>query len=1024
MRYWSRIFVGYFLIMIPWVAWGQVFQNVWVENFDNRNGLTQNTVWDILQDHSGFLWLGTDDGLLRYDGYQFKVYRSVIGKIQNGLASNSVRYLYQNQADVLWIGTPNGLSRLHLPTDSLRSFLRNVRVRRIAYRDSSSLWLATNKGLYYFNTTNSTFFCKAPNLNVLNVIYLNPKRLLFTTAEKTWVLDLTQNRYYPILKELPEDPNIRPIILENNVVWIGVEDFGLWKVDAHTLKIVKKYDLRELFPKLTRFPVREVFKDRAGKIWVSIHEGIFCFNPTSEKLEFLASDLDYRRLNSLKGAPLNSIYEDKTGLFWVGSNNSGLNKINLRLGKFRTINQDQGLNYNFVLSFGEFGNQLLIGTDGKGINLWNRNTNQFEVIQTSEQQQNRVFSMVEGSHGVFWCATARGLIKVDVLQKKILSPLPHERELFEYLSQSHLRTLYKDSRQRLWVGSVKGLVSYDFNTHRLQLWPHANQAGDIVTSFKEDKEGNIWIGRGIGLQKYVAKSGLIESVPLMLPKTQSKFEDLSDVNIQGDSILWLSSYRVGFGKYNLHTKHLKLYTPAEGLANSIVYGSLMDSQGYAWISTNTGLSRFDPVRETFTNFDVYDGLQNNEFIGGSFLLLKNGEMVFGGVNGFNIFRPQGLQRNSNQSPVAITDVKVMNESVGFERDLPLIIDYKNNFVSFEFAALDFAAPQKNQYAYQLEGIDKKWIYSGSRHFVSYSQLPAGDYIFKVKASNSAGEWNETPTTLRLRVVSPFWVKDWFKTLMIVLGVIGIVFFFTNRIRFIKEREKEKINLNRQIAELEMKALRAQMNPHFIFNCLNSINNFILHDQNRQASKYLTKFAKLIRQILDNTDTPLASVERIVNFMNLYIELEQMRFVNNRFDFEIEIDPLINAHETVFPTMMIQPHVENAIWHGLMHKAERGKISLKFCRENKEYVSCIIEDNGIGRIKAREIAQHLSPSRKSKGTQNVLDSIETFNRQHNTEGAKIIIDDLYDTQQQPTGTRVKIILPDLAQQGLKLVDNGF
>jgi hypothetical protein len=558
------------------------------------------------------------------------------------------------------------------------------------------------------------------------------------------------------------------------------------------------------------------------------------------------------------------------------------------------------------------------------------------------------------------------------------------------------------------------MFTYDFNTHQLINWLKENDQGNLVSSFKEGKNGMIWIGKRDGLLVYSYPKNSFTSLPLLIPDTKSAFDDISDVNISEDSLLWLSSYQFGIGKYNLKTKQFKLYTTADGLSNSIVYGSLTDEQGYLWISTNMGLSRLDPKRETFTNFDVYDGLQNNEFNGGSYLKLRSGEMVYGGVNGFNIFRPTGLQQKGSQSKVAITDVKIMNQSVNFAGQPALEVSYRQNFVSFDFAALDFTAPQKNQYAYQLEGVDKSWIYSGNRHFVSYSQIPPGEYTFKVKASNSDGVWNEKPTTLRLIVTAPFWANDWFRYLAIGLGIVGLIGFFTNRIRTIQERENEKANLNQQIAALEMKALRAQMNPHFIFNCLNSINNFILHDQNHQASKYLTKFSKLIRQILDNTDTPLAPVERIATFMTLYVELEQMRFGTNRFDFDIIIDPAIDSHETVFPTMMIQPHVENAIWHGLMNKPGKGKITMAFQRESPHLVSCTVEDDGVGRVKSRGLSHKLTPSQKSKGTQNVLESIETFNRQYNTVGAKIIIDDLYNSEKQAVGTRVKIVLPDLAQ----------
>ncbi len=999
--------------------WAQVFQNAWVENFDNRNGLTQNTVWSIAQDARGLLWIATDDGLLRYDGNQFKTYRAVIGQTQKGLAANSVRYLYHDGKQHLWIGTPNGLSRLNTLTDTLRSFLPNTRIRKITPRDSLRLWLATNKGLYYFDPLRERYFCKVPHRNVLNVVNAGEGNVIFTTPESCWVLDTKRNRYFSILPELPPDEGIRPLIKQGNYIWIGVENFGLWKLDRKTFRVVKKYDFREKAPAIGNFPVRDAFVDRSGKIWMSLQLGLFCFNSLTEETDFLPSDLAYQRLNSLKGSPLNDIYEDASGILWVGSNNSGVNKINLRLGKFRTINQDNGLNYNFILSFAEMGNELLIGTDGKGINVWNRTTNQFRVVQSeSDDQHNRILSMAEVRPGIFWCATFHGLVQFDARQKKITQPSPKEKLFFDLLSQTQVRKIYKDSRQKVWVGAIAGVFTYDLNTDQIKNRSTQLLTGDLVSSFKEDTKGNVWLGRGVGLQMYSPATNQITSVPLLIPHTKINFDDLSDVNCSGDSILWLSSYRAGLGKYTVKTGQFKLYTIADGLSNNIVYGSLTDAQGRLWISTNMGLSRFDPKRGTFTNFDVYDGLQNNEFNGGSYLRLKSGEMVFGGVNGFNIFHPMGFKQNTHYSPVAITDVKIMNESVNFAERNVVEVDYKNSFVSFDFAALDFTAPQKNKYAYQLEGIDESWIYSGNRHFVSYSQLPAGEYIFKVKASNSDGIWNEKPATLRVAVTAPFWVKSWFGYLAIALGVLLLIVFFTNRIRYIQEREKEKISLNRQIAELEMKALRAQMNPHFIFNCLNSINNFILHDENRQASKYLTKFSKLIRQILDNTDTPLAPVERIVTFMNLYVELEQMRFGNNRFDFEVIIAHDIDPHETVFPTMMIQPHVENAIWHGLMHRQDRGRITMTFSRENPYFVSCMVEDNGVGRVKSRALSHTLSPSRKSKGTQNVLESIETFNRQYNTEGAKIIIDDLYDDQGIACGTRVKIVLPDLVQMELR------
>lgn len=1012
-----RLKGGLLLYLLGWSIpslFAQVFQNAWVENFDNRNGLSQNTVWSISQDSRGFLWVGTDDGLLRYDGYQFKPYRAQIGQSVVGLPSNSIRQLFHNGDEYLWVGTRNGIAQLNILTDSIRTFLPNVRIRKILPGAKGNLWVCSNKGLYFLDTKSKRTYCKIPHLNILNAAQLDTNRLLISTSENYWLLDVKKNKYKVVSFGLASDKDIRPMQVYNNLIWIGVENEGVWVFDSHSLKLVKKYSLRALFPELLTFPIRSMTIGKNGRCWLSLQSGLVCLDTKTEKMDFLPSDLTYQRLNSLKGAPLNDIFEDNSGLVWVGSNNSGLNKINLRLGKFRTINQDNGLNYNFVLSFAEAGDNLLVGTDGEGINVWNKKTGKVRVCKPETAGQNQLYALTEVESGLFWGATGNGLVQFDASKGKFTAPSLACKVAFDTLQSTAIRTIYMDSRKRVWMGTARGLFTFDYPTKTFRFWANGSGYDDLINSFKEDSKGIIWIGRGVGLQKYSPINETIESVPLVIPSTNIEVGDVSSVNLSSDSVLWISSYRVGFGKYNPLSKQFKLYTTDDGLPNSIVYGSLVDDNGQVWMSTNMGLARFNPKNETFTTFDVHDGIQNNEFNGGAYFKLASGEMAFGGVNGFTIFQPSGLQRRGSSSPVAITEVKVMNHSVNIFGKGMIETSYTENFLSFEFAALDFTSPQKNQYAYQLEGVDKNWIYSGNRHFVSYSQIPPGEYVFKVKASNSDGVWNETPLTLKVRVTAPFWTKDWFRFLAIMAGVAALVVFFTGRIRRIQEREKEKAMLNRQIAALEMKALRAQMNPHFIFNCLNSINNFILHDQNHQASKYLTKFSKLIRQILDNTDTPLQPIERIVTFMNLYVELEQMRFGKNKFDFEIKVDSRLEAHETVFPTMMIQPHVENAIWHGLMHRTEQGKIILSFHRETTTLVSCTIEDNGVGRVKSKEISKQLSPSRKSKGTQNVLESIETFNRQYNTEGAKIIIDDLYDKTGEPSGTKVKIVLPDIAQ----------
>lgn len=983
-----------------------------VEHFDNTNGLPQNTVVTIMEDSRGFLWLGSHDGLLRYDGYQFKVFRPNPDKPKNSLPHSRVYSIFQT-GDQLWVSTGSGLAEMSLNDETFHNYMNGIRIRAIYPQGRDIFWLATNQGVYLFNYR-TKLHTKITSGNVFDLVLdSNFRKIFYSTTEGFFEYNIKSTKLVKRTFEHINENVSFGLLKAGKETWVNVDNLGIIGLDENWNES-RIIDFKKFFPNLKEFSVNGLNTDKQGNIWVATLIGLFKYNPLANTLLMLPTDDN--KPNFLHGSPLFTSFQDHTGVMWTGSNNTGLSKINLSNIKFKTINMDNGLNNKFIISFGQAGDYLLIGTDGGGLNIWNRKKNTFEYILNRNIQQNRIFSITEVKPGIYWLGTSDNILEFNIATKKISSLDAGHSELSKRFVNQFIKKILLASDGHIWLGTQNGVVRYNHDTHVIETFNPTENEAELVNTLCEDNKGNIWIGGRINLLKYDRTSKTMRVIKTQCINRNIILDDIGSIFQDDDKHLWITSYTQGLAHLDITSNKFISYNVSEGLPNNTSYFALSNGEDI-WISTNFGLSKFNKKRKSFTNYDVSDGLQNNEFNGGAALKLSTGEMAFGGVNGFNFFHPDKIPTNSYKPQVAITEVKVMNQPFAYDHTKPIEISYQNNFISFDFAALDFISPKKNQYAYQLSGIDKDWVHSGNRHFVSYSQLPIGDYVFRVKASNSDGVWNDKPLEVIVRVTAPFWKHSWFGYTILGLAVGGIILFFSFRLNQVKRQETEKTLLNRKIAELEMRALRAQMNPHFLFNCLNSINSFILYNENQEASRYLSKFAKLIRQILDNTDKPYVPIEKNVSFLKLYVELEQLRFGDRRFDFEIKVDKNIDIHEILFPTMIVQPHIENAIWHGLMQKTDGiGKITVHYSlNEEESTVSCSIEDNGVGRAKSRELNQLSANRRDSKGTKNVLETIETLNKQYGTDLGKVIIEDLIDEEKKPAGTKVTITIPILEEK---------
>ena len=438
---------------------------------------------------------------------------------------------------------------------------------------------------------------------------------------------------------------------------------------------------------------------------------------------------------------------------------------------------------------------------------------------------------------------------------------------------------------------------------------------------------------------------------------------------------------------------------------------LKDNSGKLWMSTNRGISVFEPTLKQFRNYDINDGLQSNEFNSGAFYKTQNNELLFGGINGFNIIEPEKIPFNAYKPIVNITNIKTddntYNLSQYTQQKKRLRFSNQENNISFEFASSDFANTPKNMFEYKLDGYEKNWTRT-NRNFVSYTKLPPGNYIFYVRASNNDGVWSPQPASFSFRIRPMIWQTWWFR---IIAGIFLLIYgyrFVTQRIQMARMKEKEQSQLARQkteyekqLAEIKLKALVAQMNPHFIFNCMNSIQAMILSDQNMQASTYLTKLSRLVRSVLENSVKTFIPLHDVIENLKLYLELESLRF-DQQFNYNIRTESL-DVYSIEMPSMLIQPYVENSIWHGLLKKDGEKNIHIKFSKDFN-YLVCEIDDNGIGRAKATEL--NLTKQHKSLGTIITKEMFETLHKIKETDYNVEIID-LYDEHHLPTGTKVII-----------------
>jgi two-component system sensor histidine kinase ChiS len=817
-------------------------QDIRFGNLSLDDGLSQSVVLDILQDDLGFMWFATQEGLNRYDGYEFKVFKTD-SQNPNSLTGNLITSIDKDSEGTIWIATStSGLNRYDPKTGIFSHFLNNPNDPNSLSSNSLNVVMMGKDSLVWVGTTQNGLDCFDPDTGTFTHFVHDPNdpdsissnailSILEDRKGTLWVgtinhglnhLDRSTGKFTHYVND-PKDLNsisqdgIQSIYQDRQgTLWIGTFTGGLNRFDQEKGNFIRYLNDPENPASLSHNSVLSIFEDQWAQLWVATNGG--GLNLLDRKAgTFTQFRNDPNNPDSLPNDQIYSIFEDLSGMLWFGTFGSGIATFDPYKDKFYHIRSDplnpNSLSNNIVWSIFQDAQEVLwIGTNGGGLNKYDPKTGKWSYYQagTSGLASDFVFTIYQDRSGMLWLGTQLGLNRFD----------PRSGDFELYAKDMAVMKILEDDQGLLWFGTLtNGLGRLDRQNGTLEFLVNdpsdpSSLENNMIFTLNEDEHENLWIGtNGGGLNLYNRLTNQFVHY-VHDPDDPNSISDNTVLSIYptGDDTLWLGTMG-GINRFDMQTKKFTAFREKDGLPNDLVYGILEDDQGNLWASTNRGISRFDPQKIAFKNYDRSDGLQGNEFNQGAYFENEQGLMFFGGVNGINIFSPDQVQDNPYIPPVVITKFELFNQPVQFGADSPLQqpievspeinLHYTDGFMDFEFSALHYSTPENNQYAYRMEGLDKDWNEVGNRRLAVYTNVPPGNYTFRVRGSNSDGVWNEQGAAVRIVIPPPFWATWWFRMLALSMVILSASAVVTLRIRAIEsQRRKLEILVRERTSQLQ------------------------------------------------------------------------------------------------------------------------------------------------------------------------------------------------------------------------------
>jgi ligand-binding sensor domain-containing protein/signal transduction histidine kinase len=1098
---------GIFLLLTLLFVYGMdccYGESIKFSHLSTNDGLSYNTVWKIIQDREGFIWIATRYGINRYDGYKFKVFVND-PEDSASISGNNIKEIYEDRNGVLWVGSENmGLNKFDKQKEIFKRFqhdpknpssLADDAINVICEAPDGRLWIGTRNGLSVFDSRRETF----------------------------------KNYYHdPHNPHSLSDNHVQSLHIDRSgLIWVGTWYGGLNVFDPKTGEF-KHYRHDKGNPRsIGSDTVTRIYEDRSGTLWIGTWgEGLSMFD--RNRAAFFHYRHDPSDPKSISSNFIDPIFEDSTGTLWIGTWGGGMNILDRNSKTFvryqREPHSSHHLSSNIIVRIFEDRNgSLWISSFDAGIYilaspLVRKPVEEYvhNPYDKNSLVNNYITSIHQDHSGVLWFGTSEGLSRYDLKSKKYRHYTVQSDKTGTFVNH-YVRDIYEDSGGRLWIGTQQGLYElvrnggdgssdyfvshlfqpskqngltadfilaiqeykkdflligthnglflFDVKNKRFHGYFHDPQSqrsrgSNLIMDIYKDRAGSLWISAwGEGLESFDLKKGILDDNRHLHGKANHPSTNhIYDIYQDRRDDLWLST-ETGLNRFTPKTGQLKRYTIYEGLPSNKIMGTIEDDQGYLWIATANGLSRLNPHTGQFINFDKSDGFLDNMMSDNALIKALDGRIFAGSTGGVNSFLPAGMKLNPmvprvvitdiliNNKPIVIGDDSILEKSIIFTDHLTM--PYQARTFSFEFAALNFIHPEKNQYKYKMTGIDKEWIVTSSRQRIAtYTHIRPGTYEFTVLASNNDGLWNEKGTTIKIEIIPAFWQAWWFISLCVAAVMTLAGYIYMQKVRELAlerrasqalkmfDREMQKKNIELQAAvhqkEREMAKLMEENIHKEKLAAIGQVSGNIAHEIRnplgvlRLAVFYLKKHfhplpddarehLDLIDHQLEITNKIIAGLLRLAHAQSGTVTLERINLTNeiqklaDRFTlgerikihydiessgtFVIEIDPID------FQLLFV-----NLITNALQSMEDEGTIYIKGY-SSPQGARCIleIEDTGCG-IKRENLYKAFEPlfTTKKEGTGLGLGLCQQIMKRH---GGEILLE-----SQEGKGTKVTLSFP--------------
>jgi signal transduction histidine kinase/ligand-binding sensor domain-containing protein/DNA-binding response OmpR family regulator len=999
-----KIIISIFFLSLLSFSARASFSELSFDIYTQENGLPNNQVQCIFQDSKGWLWVGTSQGLGRFDGYSFVNFLPD-PLDSTSLSGNLVRVIKEDRQGNLLVGTENGgLNIFDREKECFSHPFKNqddfnykeISVNDIALSETGEFYLGTDFSIMILDSLNNLKSI-TPALShgensfegtfVRNLQFDN-KGMLWAGTDKGLYVYNPENselNYFQLPFDENQNREIWEIYLDDDgFLWIGTYSSGLFLISPEDYE-VRQVDLE---PGMNRTEtVRAVSKGVFGEYWIGTRGGLYAYSKKEGVTGFYRHD--ERDPRSISNNSVLSIFNDARGETWIGTR-GGLNLLAKSKQVFHHFGALPGdnnyLNSSIIYAFWiDDDGKIWIGTEDGGINIFNPQTGKYDYLTANGNDsrsisQNCIKAFLDDKHGNLWVGTFLGGIDVINLATKEITHFKHDPDNSSTISDNRVWDFCLDRNNDIWVASSRGVDKYNRQTNSFEHFPQLN-GNEQVSWIEPDSKGNLWLG---SLDEVIIFNPETNTIRRFPEHTRAMFEDTRNR-------IWIATLDKGIALYAADEGALKYYNENDGLANNQALCILEDRSGNLWISTTNGLSKFNIENEYFRNFTSKDGLSNNQFCYGAALQTEDGQMLFGSVSGFNLFNPSDVIPENTDVPIVLTDLKIFNKSVPIGNDKKSVLqksisetehlklNYDQNMFTVEFAALNFVNSDKNLYSYMLEGFNKEWNEPGTNRTATYTNLNPGDYLLRVKRVVPGISSTENELQLKITVLPPFWKTTWFLSLLFVL----IIFLIYSLLKFFVNREKIKNQLvierenARKLHELDMMKLRFFTNiSHEIRTPLtlimgplekiltNDLSKEEIRENLKLVSRNTRNLDRLISQLLDFRKLEAGNLKLEMSEGDIVEFVRVKVFSFNDLAIEKHIHLSFNTLKkrifTSFDPDKIEKILNNLLSNAFKFTGSGGNISVNlslifdaddddFSPEEKEkqFIEIVVKDTGQG-----------------------------------------------------------------------------